>query len=167
MSYLFFSVGIAGTLLLIISLVFEKSFYWLCKNPRTCFWSPTVLFTAVMVLGYSGGIISFTTSYPDMKVFLLGLGLAAISTVVTNLILEKYRKIEDETLMESELIGSFGTVITTIPAGGYGEVEVDVNGSVFSVTASSNDSLDKGDKILVETITSPGTVKVVPAQKRK
>lgn len=162
MSYLFLGAGIAGTLLLIISLIFENSFHWLCKNPRTCFFCPTVVFTMIMVFGYSGAIMVFVSNYSSFKILLLSLGLSAISSVITNIALWKFRKIEDETLIERDLISSQGVVTTPIPAGGYGEVEVDVAGSTFSVTASSNDSLGEGEGIVVEAITSPGIVKVIP-----
>lgn len=162
MFYLFLGAGIVGTILLITSLIFEKSFCWLCKNPRTCFFCPTVIFTSIMVLGYAGGIISYTTDISDGKAVFLSVGLAAFSTVITNLVLRRFRKIEDETLMERELIGSRGIVTGSIPAGGYGEVEVDIAGSSYSLTASSNEPLSKGDAVIVETITSPGLVKVVP-----
>ncbi|MBC9706052.1 MAG: hypothetical protein H9W81_13970 [Enterococcus sp.] len=117
-----------------------------------------------MVFGYSGGAISFATEKPDSTVLFISLGLAFLSTVITNMVLKVFRKIEDETLIETEAIGSHGTVTVDIPAGGYGEAEVNINGSVFSLTASSNDHMNIGDIIVVEAITSPGLVKVIPSE---
>lgn len=102
----------------------------------------------------------YFTDFPDSKMLFLSLGIAAFSTVITNIILRVFRKIEDETIIESDLINSDGVVVATIPAGGYGEVEVNVNGSIFTVTASSNDSLNIGNQVVVETIIGPGSVKV-------
>lgn len=162
MFYLFLAIGILGMVLLSVLLISEKSFNWLCKNPRGSYLCPTVIFIALIVFGATGCVLPRFAELSTLALLLLSIVAAAASTVLVNIILYwSYRRL-DSSLIEGDLLGSEGEVTISIPSGGYGEVEAEIDGSVFSVIASSSDSLQSGARVIVESILGPGKVKVAP-----
>lgn len=60
------------------------------------------------------------------------------------------------------MIGHSGFVITSIPAGGYGEIRISVGGHVRKLSARSALPVDTGQEVWVSSILSPTAVEVTP-----
>lgn len=62
----------------------------------------------------------------------------------------------------SDLYGVFGTVVTRIPAGGYGEVRVPQAGSLVKLSAKAAQPLAAGTAVYVTEVLSATSVVVTP-----
>lgn len=72
----------------------------------------------------------------------------------------------DPTLSENDLIGRLGQVITSIPAGGLGEVRLAVGGQQLKYHARSAESLPAGTPVYVIDTPTPTSVEVVSTAPR-
>lgn len=72
----------------------------------------------------------------------------------------------DPTLTEAGLAGAIGAVITPIPAGGYGEVRIRVQGQNLKYSARSHEPLPIGTPIYVTDALSPTSVEVISTAER-
>jgi membrane protein implicated in regulation of membrane protease activity len=66
----------------------------------------------------------------------------------------------DPVASSADMIGVFGTVVSRIPAGGFGQVALPVGGSRVHVSARSEEPLDAGTPVYVSEVLS-GTAVVV------
>ena len=64
----------------------------------------------------------------------------------------------DATPRTQDLVGSLGTVVTRIPAGGLGEVTVAQSGQRVKLSAKSDAPIDSGTTVVVVDVTSPTSV---------
>lgn len=72
----------------------------------------------------------------------------------------------DRTLTESDVLGATGTVITAIPAVGFGEVRLRLAGQDLKYSARSGTPLPRGTPIFVIGTPSPTSVEVVSTADR-
>ena len=69
----------------------------------------------------------------------------------------------DEVSFKSDtMIGHSGRVITAIPAGGFGEIRLNVGGHVRKYSARSELPVPAGTEVWVSAIVSPTAVEVQP-----
>jgi membrane protein implicated in regulation of membrane protease activity len=61
---------------------------------------------------------------------------------------------------QADLLGVFGTVVSAVPAGGYGQVALPVGGSRLRLSARSDEPLDPGTSVYVTDVLSPTAVVV-------
>ena len=66
----------------------------------------------------------------------------------------------DATPKTTDLVGAMGTVITRIPAGGFGEISVISAGQRLKLNAKADAPLAAGTKVIVVDVTSPTSVVV-------
>ena len=64
----------------------------------------------------------------------------------------------------TDLYGVFGTVVSPIPAGGYGQVAVDQHGTRLQLSARADSPLPAGTPVYVLEIVSETAVVVAPVQ---
>ncbi|WP_134325053.1 hypothetical protein [Cumulibacter soli] len=67
----------------------------------------------------------------------------------------------DRTLTEDDLAGALGVVITPIPAAGYGEVRINLNGTDLKYSARADQPIASGTPIFVINALSATSVEVV------
>ena len=67
----------------------------------------------------------------------------------------------DRTLTDSDVAGALGSVVTRIPAEGYGEVRVRLGGQDIKYSARSDRALERGAQIFVVQALSSTSVEVV------
>lgn len=67
----------------------------------------------------------------------------------------------DRTLTEADLVGALGTVITSIPQNGYGEIRVHLSGTDLKYSARAAQPLPAGTPIFVVNALSATAVEVV------
>jgi membrane protein implicated in regulation of membrane protease activity len=68
----------------------------------------------------------------------------------------------DATPTSADLVGSIGTVISDVPAGGYGAVRVAVAGQSMRFNARADTPLASGTEVFVIEVPTPTSVLVVP-----
>ncbi|MGW7363528.1 hypothetical protein ACWGI8_08885 [Streptomyces sp. NPDC054841] len=167
---LFLGFGIAGIVLLALSLVLDgvlEGFLDGVLDGLLDGWlSLPVVAGFVSMLGFTGAIVLGTTG--------LGVGVATAAGVVTGVAAGwltwrlSRALMRDQTaaaLRSDDLIGTAGSVVTAIPADGYGEVLLHVAGQPVKFAAKSDVPVQRGAEIWVETALSPTSVGVRPVER--
>lgn len=98
----------------------------------------------VLISGAAGLVLAIPLSWATIR---LARGLMTMNT--------------DKTPEGSDLLGSLGTVVTSIPATGYGEVRIGVHGQSMKFNARSEIALPVGTPIYVVSTPTPTSVEVV------
>ncbi|MEV4973618.1 hypothetical protein [Streptomyces scopuliridis] len=169
---LFLGLGIAGIVLLVLSLIFDGILEGLFDGVGVLnglfdgLLSLPVIAGFISMLGFGGAIVLGTTQ--------LGTGPAAVTGVAAGCgagwLTWKFSKalMRDQTAVTprgDDLVGSAGTVVTAIPAGGYGEVLLRLGGQPVKYSAKSAQPVANGAEIWVEETLSSTSVLVRPVQR--
>ncbi|MCP3820325.1 hypothetical protein NLX86_20150 [Streptomyces sp. A3M-1-3] len=159
---LFLGLGIAGVVLLVLSLVFdgvlEALFDGLVSLP--------VIAGFVSMLGFGGAIVLGTTDLGAGAATVVGV-LVGIAAALLGWKLSRalMRDLTAATPHQDDLIGTAGSVVTAIPAGGYGEVLLRLAGQPVKFAAKSEVPVERGAEIWVEAALSATSVAVRPVQR--
>ncbi|MGW4033958.1 hypothetical protein ACWEFL_32475 [Streptomyces sp. NPDC004838] len=161
----FLGLGIAGIVLLVLSLVFDGILDGLLGGVLDGLFdgllSLPVIAGFVSMLGFGGVIVLGTTG--------LGTGAAtaigAVAGVAAGWLTWKLSRVlmRGDTVATprgEDLIGTAGSVVTDIPAGGYGEVLVKLGGQPVKLAAKSPAPVERGAEIWVEAALSNTSVSV-------
>jgi hypothetical protein len=167
---LFLGLGIAGLVLLVLALVFDGVLEGVLGGALDGLldgWlSLPVVAGFVSMLGFTGAIVLGTTG--------LGAGAATAAGVVTGLAAGRLTWRLSRALMHDrsadaprgdDLVGTAGSVVTAIPADGYGEVLLRVAGQPLKFAAKSETPVRLGADIWVEAALSPTSVRVRPVER--
>ncbi|MCX4692461.1 hypothetical protein [Streptomyces sp. NBC_01408] len=169
---LFLGLGIAGIVLLVCSLVFDGVLEGLLDGALDGLldgWlSLPVVAGFVSMLGFTGAIVLGSTG--------LGPGAAAAAGALAGTGAGWARYRFSRALMrdgsgraprQGDLVGSAGTVVTAVPAGGgYGEVLLRLGGQPVKYTASSEGgALPRGAEVWVTAAPSSTSVTVRPVDR--
>lgn len=111
-------------------------------------------FAAAIVLGITGSVgLSVGAGV------VVGLGIGAVATYAT----VKLRTLGDSGGPRTEsLVGATGTIVSAIPAEGYGEVSIVAQGSLHKLNARSTVPIAQGTDVTVTDVLSPTSVRVRP-----
>ena len=90
----------------------------------------------------------------------LGVAVAAATLVVVRLALGGPA---EPARTSADLLGVFGTVVSAVPSGGYGQVALPVGGSRVQLSARADEPLDAGTSVYVTEVLSPTAVVVTRA----
>ncbi|WEH40633.1 hypothetical protein OG233_14955 [Streptomyces sp. NBC_01218] len=168
------ALGVAGLALLALSLLFdgilEGIFGGLFGGLLNGFFdgllSLPVLAGFLSMLGFGGAIVQGTTG-AGLAVALAGGGLAGL--VVAWLTWRFGRVLMqdrgDPAPRGDDLIGTTGSVVTPIPANGYGEVLLRLAGHTVKYAAKSAAPVARGTEIWVEGTLSTTSVTVRPVER--
>jgi membrane protein implicated in regulation of membrane protease activity len=85
--------------------------------------------------------------------------MGAVAVWVTRAVM---RMPTDATVRTADLVGKTGTVVTAIPAAGYGEVAVHHHGQRMKLNARAATPVAAGVAVVVTEVTSPSSVHVEP-----
>lgn len=167
---LFLGLGIAGIVLLLLSLIFdgvlEGLFGGVLDGLFDGLLSLPVIAGFVSMLGFGGAIVLGTTG--------LGATVATAAGVAAGLAAAWLTWKFSQTLMRDQttatprgedLIGSAGRVVTAIPADGYGEVLLHLAGQPVKFAAKSTVPVERGTEIWVEATLSTTSVAVCPVKR--
>lgn len=116
----------------------------------------------VGALGFTGAIsLSLVHSLPIAIVLgvLVGVGVGALAAWLTMRLKDPSRD-SDSTVRSHHLIGLTGRVIHDIPADGFGEIRVSVNGHPTKLNARAPEPIRAGTLIQVTAVLSPTSVMV-------
>ncbi|WP_149552142.1 hypothetical protein [Streptomyces marokkonensis] len=166
----FVGLGVAGLVLLLLSLVFdgilEGVFDGVLDGLFDGLLSLPVIAGFVSMLGFGGAIVLGTT---DIGVtgatatgVLAGAGAGWLTWKLSRLLM---RDQTDATPRGGDLIGTSGSVVTAIPADGYGEVLVHLAGQPLKLAAKCPVPVARGAEIWVESALSATSVAVRPVER--
>lgn len=119
--------------------------------------------------GIAAGVAMFCFVAGTLEAFGLGFPIAAVLggaaglgvLVGTSLLIYRLRNTADSPDSSlAALVGSTGTVITAIPAGGIGEVDVRHQGERHRLNAVSDDEVPTAGQVTVIAVASPTCVRV-------
>ncbi|WP_344362047.1 hypothetical protein [Streptomyces gobitricini] len=159
---LFLVLGIAGIVLLACSLLFDG----VLEGFLDGWLSLPVIAGFVSMLGFTGAIVSGTTGLGMVPATAAG----ALAGVAAGWLTWKLSRalMDDRTSAAprgDDLIGTSGSVVTAIPADGYGEVLLRVAGQPVKYAAKSAAPLRRGAEVWVEEALSPSSVRVRPVER--
>ncbi|MFB7374155.1 hypothetical protein ACFC0D_30390 [Streptomyces sp. NPDC056222] len=164
----FLAFGIAGLVLLVLSLVFDGILEGALDGFGGAvdgFLSLPVIAGFVSMLGFTGAITLGTTG--------LGVGAAVGAGVLAGVAVAWLTWRVSRGLMRhgtepaprgDDLAGTSGSVVTAIPADGYGEVLLFLGGQPMKFAAKAASPVPRGAEIWVETVLSPTSVEVRPVE---
>lgn len=162
---LFLGFGIAGIVLLVLALVFDGVLEGLFGGAPGGFLdgliSLPVIAGFLSMLGFGGALVLGTTGLGTGPAALAGTaagtGAAFLTWKFTRVLM---RDQTARTPRGDDLLGSAGSVVTAIPADGYGEVLVHLAGQPMKLAAKSGTALARGTEVWVAETLSPTSVAV-------
>ena len=160
-------IGSFGLLLVVVSLlvgeIFDSLFDAFDIDGGGILSTP-VIGAFLAAFGFGAALILYTTKAGPGLSALGGLGsgiaVGGIALVMTRSLMNMPT---DEAVNSSGLVGRTGTVITRIPAEGYGEVTVAYAGHSMKVNARSPQPVAAGTRVVVTEVLSSSSVVVRPA----
>ncbi|MEV0220027.1 hypothetical protein [Streptomyces sp. NPDC050704] len=169
---LFLGLGIAGLVVLVLALVFDGILEGLFGGAGVLdglfdgLLSLPVVAGFVSMLGFGGAIVLGTTGLGAGPATAVGVGAGAAAGWLTWRFSRALMRDEPAaTPRGTDLVGSAGSVVTPIPADGYGEVLVYLAGQPLKLAAKSPQPVARGAEIWVEESLSPTSVAVRPIQR--
>ncbi|MFH8465228.1 hypothetical protein [Streptomyces sp. NPDC017991] len=169
---LFLGLGIAGVVLLLLTLVFDGVMEGLFGGAGFLdglfdgLLSLPVIAGFVSMLGFGGALVLGTTGLGAGPATAVGIGAGAAAGGLTWRFSRALMRDEPSaTPRGTDLVGSAGSVVTPIPVGGYGEVLVRLAGQPLKLAAKSPEAVARGTEVWVEESLSPTSVAVRPVRR--
>lgn len=139
--------------LTVLYVLFADVFHFQGAGDGLHFLNPVLLFAFVTLFSASGYLMEGLSSLHYLVIIGISVVVALFVVTLLNVFVLVPLSSAEESLVykESDLIGRVGTVITSIPENGYGEVLIDSISGRISKSAVSFDekSIPYGEKVLV------------------
>ncbi|MFJ8617574.1 NfeD family protein [Streptomyces clavifer] len=171
---IFLGLGIAGIVLLTLSLIFDGILEGLFGDALSGLLngffdgllSLPVIAGFLSMLGFGGAIVLGTTDVGAPVAVAAG----AVAGIVAAWLTWRLSKalMRDQTTATprgEDLIGTAGSVVTPIPADGYGEVLLRLAGQTVKFSAKSAVPIERGAEVWVEATLSTTSVTVRPVER--
>ncbi|MDP9387335.1 MAG: hypothetical protein M3Q48_05255 [Actinomycetota bacterium] len=163
----FLVVGIVGTALVVLSLVFgelfEGVFDALDIDVGSGVFSAPVIGAFLAAGGFGGALVMTSTNLGAIAGVLgggaAGFVMATLAFLMTRSLM---RMPTDAPVRLGDVVGKAGTVVTRIPEGGLGEVSLVHLGQRMKLNARAQVPVPAGTKVVVIAVTSPSSVLVEP-----
>ncbi|TRV74668.1 hypothetical protein FKN01_24115 [Streptomyces sp. 130] len=167
---LFLGLGIAGIALLALSLIFdgilEGLFGGLLEGLFSGLVSLPVIAGFLSMLGFGGAIVLGTTGAGTLVATVAGVAAGLVAALLTwRFSRALMRDQTDATPRNEDLVGTSGSVVTAIPADGYGEVLLRLGGQLVKLSARSTVPVARGAEVWVEASLSSTSVSVRPVER--
>ncbi|MFD6586823.1 NfeD family protein [Streptomyces anulatus] len=167
---IFLGLGIAGIVLLALSLIFggilEGLFDGVLDGLFDGLLSLPVIAGFISMLGFGGAIVLGSTGAGTFLATVVGVTAGLVAALLTwKLSKALMRDQTTATPRGSDLIGTSGSVVTAIPAEGYGEVLLRLGGQPVKYAAKSAAPVARGTEIWVEEALSTTSVAVRPVER--
>lgn len=167
---LFLGLGIAGVVLLALSLIFDGILEGLFGGALDGLFSGLlslpVIAGFVSMLGFGGAIVLGTTGVGVIVATTAGVLAGLVAAWLTwKFSRALMRDQTDATPRDEDLVGTPGSVVTAIPADGYGEVLVRLGGQLVKLSAKSSVPVARGTEVWVEATLSTTSVSVRPVER--
>ncbi|MEV8451343.1 hypothetical protein AB0467_01755 [Streptomyces sp. NPDC052095] len=165
----FLGLGIAGIVLLVLSLIFDGILEGLLGGVLDGLFdgllSLPVIAGFLSMLGFGGAIVLGTTGAGTVVATAAGALAGLVAAWLTwKLSRALMRDQTSVTPRGDDLVGTSGSVVTAIPAEGYGEVLLSLAGQPVKLAAKSPTPIARGTEIWVEAALSTTSVAVRPVE---
>ncbi|MFF1509269.1 hypothetical protein [Streptomyces sp. NPDC058326] len=165
----FLGLGIVGLVLLVLSLVFDGVLEGVLDGAGgglDGFLSLPVIAGFVSALGFTGAIVLGTTGTGAGG----AAGAGAVAGGVVGWVTWRFsRALTRDGAAPAprgeDLAGTSGSVVTAIPADGYGEVLLHLAGQPVKYAAKADAPVARGAEVWVESVLSPTSVTVRPVER--
>ncbi|HVM27726.1 MAG TPA: NfeD family protein, partial [Mycobacteriales bacterium] len=114
---------------------------------------------ALTAVGFGGALLASPFGLLVGTTLGVGIGLA-VGVATLLLVRVALGGPPDRVASSAEMIGLFGTVVSAVPAGGYGQVALVRGGSRIQVSARADEPLDAGTPVYVTEVLSATAVVV-------
>ncbi|MCD2463812.1 MULTISPECIES: hypothetical protein [unclassified Streptomyces] len=165
----FLGFGIAGLIVLALSLVFDgvlESVGGGLDGFLDGFLSLPVIAGFVSALGFTGAIATGAAGAGAVVATLTGIAAGALAGWATWRFSRALLRDGDAPAPRGEdLTGTSGAVVTAIPAGGYGEVLLYLAGQPVKYAAKAAAPVERGAEVWVESVLSATSVTVRPVER--
>ncbi|MFJ5996937.1 hypothetical protein [Streptomyces sp. NPDC092370] len=168
----FLGLGIAGVVLLALSFVLDGVLEGLLDGVAVVdglldgLLSLPVIAGFLSMLGFSGAIVMGTTGLGPVGATVIGVPAGVLTGwFACRLSRVLMRDSSGAAPREADLIGASGSVVTAIPAEGYGEVLVHLAGQPMKFAAKSPVAVARGAEVWVEQALSQSAVSVRPVER--
>lgn len=166
----FVGLGIAGLVVLLLSLIFdgvlEGLFGGVLDGMLDGFLSLPVIAGFVSMLGFGGAITLGTTGLGVTGATAVGVLTGVAAGWLTWRFSRALMSDQDAAAPRGgDLVGSSASVVTAIPAGGYGEVLVYLAGQPLKLAAKCPVPVARGTEVWVESALSATSVSVRPVER--
>lgn len=168
----FLGLGIAGVVLLALSFVLDGVLEGLLDGvagvdgPLDGLLSLPVIAGFSSMLGFSGAIVMGTTGLGPVGATVIGVPAGVLTGwFAYRLSRALMRDSSGAAPRDADLIGASGSVVTSIPAEGYGEVLVHLAGQPMKFAARSSVAVARGADVWVEQALSQSAVSVRPVER--
>ncbi|MBW3359569.1 NfeD family protein [Streptomyces microflavus] len=166
----FLGLGIAGIVLLALSLIFggvlEGMLDGVLDGLFDGLLSLPVIAGFVSMLGFGGAIMLGTTGAGTFVATVVGIAAGVVAAWLTWKFSQALMRDQTSaTRRGGDLVGTSGTVVTAIPADGYGEVMLRLAGTPVKYAAKSPTPVVRGTEIWVEAELSTTSVAVRPVER--
>ncbi|MEV7376008.1 hypothetical protein AB0O51_34605 [Streptomyces sp. NPDC090301] len=165
----FLGFGIAGLIVLALSLVFDgvlESIGGGLDGILDGFLSLPVIAGFVSALGFTGAIATGAADAGAVVATLTGIAAGALAGWATWRFSRALLRDGDAPAPRGEdLTGTSGAVVTAIPAGGYGEVLLHLAGQPVKYAAKAAAPVERGAEVWVESVLSATSVAVRPVER--
>ncbi|WP_097868348.1 hypothetical protein [Streptomyces sp. rh34] len=167
---IFLGLGIAGIVLLALSLIFGGVLEGLLDGVLDGLFdgllSLPVIAGFVSMLGFGGAIVLGSTGAGTFLATVVGVAAGLVAGWLTWKLSKALMRDQTHTTPRgTDLIGTSGSVVTAIPADGYGEVLLRLGGQPVKYAAKSATSVARGTEIWVEEALSTTSVAVRPVER--
>ncbi|MGW0958294.1 hypothetical protein ACWD4K_04450 [Streptomyces gelaticus] len=167
---LFLGLGIAGIILLALSLIFdgilEGLFGGVLGGLFDGLLSLPVIAGFLAMLGFGGAIVLGTTGAGTVAATAAGVLAGLVAAWLTWKFSKALMRDQTSTTPRGDdLVGTSGSVVTAIPADGYGEVLLRLAGQHVKLAAKSAVPVERGAEIWVEAALSATSVAVRPVER--
>ncbi|GAA2511523.1 NfeD family protein [Streptomyces sp. NPDC059506] len=167
---LFLGLGIAGLVLLALALVFDGFLEGVLGGAAEGAFGGLVSLPAiagfVSMLGFCAAAVQGATGLGTTAAVLSGVVAGVVTAwLVVRLSRLLMRDQTDPVLRSDDLVGAAGSVVTPIPAGGYGEVMLHLTGQPVKYAARSAEPVPRGAEVWVAEVLSTTSVEVRPVER--
>ncbi|MFI9542469.1 hypothetical protein ACIHAR_00525 [Streptomyces sp. NPDC052016] len=167
----FLGLGIAGVVLLALSFVLDGLLEGLFDGIAVLdgivdgLLSLPVIAGFLSTLGFSGAIVMGTTGLGAVGAVVIGVPAGVLTGWFAYCLSRALMRDSSGAPRDDDLIGASGSVVTSIPAHGYGEVLVHLAGQPVKLSAKSPVPVARGAEVWVERALSQSAVSVRPVER--
>lgn len=165
----FLALGISGVVVLALSLIFDgvlEGLFGSGADALDGLLSLPVIAGFVSMLGFGGALVLGTTGLGPAAATAAGTAAGAGAGWVTWRFSKALLRDSSAAAPRSEdMVGTTGSVVTPIPADGYGEVLLPLSGQPVKLSARSAAPVERDAEVWVDAVLSPTAVSVRPVQR--
>ena len=161
----FLIIGGVGLALLLISLIFGEVLEVFDIDIGGGFLSGPVIGSFLAAFGFGGSLAMYGADLGIPGGALAGLASGGIVGGIAGVATRSLMSMPtDESVRTSDLVGLTAMVVTPIPEGGFGEVNVSHLGQTLKYNARARQSIDVGTPVKVTAVLSSSALMVAPIE---